>query len=65
MAALLLLLLRCASACGGLACSLAAGAWAALHGVFIFLDLDGGLPPPRAPPLLLFPLLPSAFLYLD
>jgi len=46
MAALPLLLLRCAFACGGLACSLAAGACAALHGVFIFLD--GRLPPPRA-----------------
>lgn len=40
--------LCCASACfcGGLACSLAASACAALHGVFIFLV--GGLPPPRA-----------------
>jgi len=48
MAALPLLLLLCAfdCSCGGLACSLAAGACAPLHGVFIFLD--GGLPPPRA-----------------
>ena len=64
MAALPLLLLLCAfdCSCGGLACSLAAGACAPLHGVFIFLD--GWRPPSSGPPLL-FPLLPCAFLYLD
>jgi hypothetical protein len=46
-----------AFACGGLACSLAAGACAPLHGVFIFLEE----PPSSSGPPLLFPLLPVRF----